>query len=253
MNSATKLVPFPLFHGSSNHYLSSFKLGSTPVAWSHKDTALRLLREVWDDLDRLRDQVATDAQEKLHWDITHERVPWFVQRVVDQSSSFSSNWQHGELYLTPSKRTAVSYACGGSRYGGELLRMCRDAIDVLAEVDYQRADELVRSSGSLERLIRGTELPPILVEFGNIKPGDLSTETQDRDVCDALSVLTDAKLQEALGSAEAVRELHGPGVNFRLSDGCGTVMRVYEVHVADIDNPSSSFSLQEVKSSDQWK
>ena len=107
MNSATKLVPFPLFHGSSNHYLSSFKLGSTPVAWSHKDTALRLLREVWDDLDRLRDQVATDAQEKLHWDITHGRVPWFVQRVIDQSSSFSSNWQHGELYLTPSKRTAV--------------------------------------------------------------------------------------------------------------------------------------------------
>ena len=96
-------VPFPLYHGSSSHHLAHFEPASPPAQWPYKSAALKLLRDVWTIL-RAR---GVDPE-------------WWVERVLDQSSGHA-NWQHGALYVTPSKLSAVRYSGGGAVYGGELL------------------------------------------------------------------------------------------------------------------------------------
>ena len=251
MNNSGELVPTPLYHGTSSHFLSAFKPGATPAMWPHKRAALRLLEDVWTDLSQLRDQVPCDLREKLAWGIAYEEIPFYVRNVIDQVSGHS-NWQHGELYLTPSKLKAVEYACRGAKHGGELVTMCRNALNALTGVDQQKAERLTGCAESLPRLLRGTDLPPILVEFDDIRIADLSTEVQEDDVSEALSLLTDKKLRETFGSDERVREIVGQQTNFRLANGCGVVGRVFEVHVEDQDNPSSPFALKEIDNSDQW-
>lgn len=251
MCSSKELVPFPLYHGSSSLFLSSFKPGTTPAPWPYKRAALCLLNDVWADLSQRGGQLPAEIRDDLLWDITYEEMPFYVRNIIDQVSRHS-NWQHGELYLTPSKLKAVEYARGGARYGGELVTMCKDALDSLTRVDPERAKQLIGRVPDLSTLLSGTDCPPILVEFVDVRLTDLSTETQGGDVLEELCSLTDKKLLEALGSEERVREIVGQQTNFRLTEGCGVVHRVFQVLGKDQDNPSSPFVLKEICSSGQW-
>lgn len=200
-------------------------------------------------MSRLRHEIPVDVRENLCWDVTYEEIPWFVKNVMDQASSYS-NWQHGELYLTPSKLTAVNYACGGARYGGELLTFCKTAIDALSRLDDKKANELNRNSESLTEFLRGTEQPPIIVQFDTLRIADLSTESSARDVREEIAFLTEGPMREVLGSEERILEILGQQTNFRLASGCGIVKRVFKVHVEDNDHyqPSDPFDLTEI----QW-
>ena len=234
MDNTTQFVPFPLFHGTSSHFLSAFKPGTTPSSWPYKDEALSLLNDVWFALRAFG------------------REPcWFVERVLNQASGHS-NWQHGELYLTPSKLAAVQYACGGAKYGGELLTFCNAAVDALAELDQTRADCLIQSAKNVAGFLKGTKSPPLLVELGDVKVADLSTERPRDDVLKALRSLANEDIRGALGSDERVREIMGQQTNFRLPGGCGLVKHVFEVRVEDIDNPSPAFNLKEIRNSELW-
>ena len=216
MNVADDIVPFPLYHGTSRHYLSAFKPGRPPADWPHKDDALRLLRDAWNALSPRRRQVPNDVR--------YDEILPTAKNIMEQSSRFT-NWQHGELYLTPSVRRAVSYGCAGARYGGELLTHCKTAIDVLAAVDQDKAKELSAMAESLKGLLQGTERPPLLIKFNDVRINELSTEVAGQDVRQRLSLLTN----------ELIRENLGQQTNFRLAKGCGVVTRVFEVHVADVD------------------
>ena len=141
MNASQNLLPFPLFHGTSSHYLSAFQPGYTPTLWPHKDVALRLLTDAWDELSLIRHEIPADVGKDLFGDVTHEEIPWMVKNVIEQAGGYS-NWQHGELYLTPSKRSAVRYAFRGARYGGELLTFCKTTIDALARIDDRKRRSL---------------------------------------------------------------------------------------------------------------
>ena len=224
MNVADNLVPFPLYHGTSSHYLSSFEPGCAPAAWLHKDDALRLLKDAWDALSLRRHQVPSDVRDNLEWNVDYDEMPWKATQLIEQNSGLS-NWQHGELYLTPSLKMAVYYGCRGARNGGELLTYCKKTIDALAKVDYDRAKEVSAATESLEGLLQGTERPPVLVEFNEVRVDELSTEVAGRDVRQQLSLLTD----------ESSRRFIGQQTNFRLAKGCGIVTRVSKVHVADVD------------------
>ena len=99
-------VPFPLFHGTSSHYLELFRPGTVPGDWPYGDAAISLLGETWAALREFG------------------REPdWWVERTLNQVSG-PANWQHGELYLTPSRLSAARYAVGRAIDGGELLTMC---------------------------------------------------------------------------------------------------------------------------------
>ena len=247
MNETENLVPFPLFHGTSSHFLSAFRPGCTPDPWPHKDVALKLLTDAWDILSARRHEASDDFRNRLGWDVNYESIPWYVKKVTDQESNLS-NWQHGELYLTPSKRKAVSYACGGARFGGELLTFCKTAIDGVRELDPSRADRLTKDAESLDEFLKGTLQPPILVQFDAIRTEELSAEAVDKDVRSELSLITE--MRDILGSEEKALETVGQQTNFRLAKGCGIVTRVFEVHVEDVDHhqPVDPFDLTEI----QW-
>lgn len=223
MDSNSQIISFPLYHGTSSHYLAGFKPGTTPTVWPHKGVALGLLRDAWAALREFG------------------REPeWWVERILDQESGFS-NWQHGELYVTPSRLSAESYAGGGAANGGELLTLCRSAIDELAELDRERADRLMRNAEGVTGFLKGSGLP-ILVEFVDVRVCDLMTERESDHVLTALSDL----------DSESMREVLGQQTNFRLMPGNGTINRVFELEIGDVDDPLTPFNLILIRTSKLW-
>jgi hypothetical protein len=96
--SSTQTVPFSLYHGSSSHYLPEFQPGTRVGLWPYKATALNLLRE-------------TSVELKEHG----AEFDFGIDSTLKQESG-RLNWQHGGLYVTPSKRTAVKYAATGASF-----------------------------------------------------------------------------------------------------------------------------------------
>lgn len=82
-------VPLALYHGSPSHYLANFRPGDPVSDWPHRQAALDLYRHGWTELKGLG----------------HVPERW-QERVLAQVSG-TANWQHGQLYVTPSRRTAV--------------------------------------------------------------------------------------------------------------------------------------------------
>ena len=218
-------VPFALYHGSSSHYLEHFRPGRQPSHWPYARHALELYRQVWTELKRLGH--------------AHD---WLRDRILAQDSGYT-NWQHGQLYVTPSRISAVRYAGGGAAHGGELLQCCRDAIDQLLGLDPARAAELLRDAQEIGRFFKEIGLP-ILVELGKVPVSGLSPERPSDDVS--------AQLAELLDFDEKMRELMGQQTNFRLAPGCGVVARVFELSIDDLGDPLSKFQLREIVDSDLW-
>ena len=230
MDSDSQIVPFPLFHGTSSHYLAAFKPGASLADWPHKDVALSLFRDAWAALQALG---------------CEPKKPW-VRHALNQASGHS-NWQHGELYVTPSKGTARMYADGGAIYGGELLTFCRCAVDRLAELDRERAESLMRDAESIAGFLKGAG-SPILVEFVDVSVCSLSPERSSDNVLDTLSHL------EALSRSgdECMREIIEQQTNFRLAPRGGTVGRVFEVESRDSNDPVSPFNLKPIHTAELW-
>ena len=225
MNSETSYVNFPLYHGTSSHYLSMFRPGDCPTEWPHRDDALGLFRRVWAELRNLG-----------------QEPEWHIDNMLNQVSG-SSNWQHGQLYLTPSVKTAVVYARNGARRGGELLRECAEALDTLAGMDRSIAERLLSSAGSVQPLLREDGWPPVLVQFDRVCVEDLLTENADSDVEEIL-----AQIETKEGFIRDVVERQS---NFRLVEGHGEIARVYVVEIDDNGDPMPKYSLKEINDHDK--
>lgn len=218
-------VPFVLYHGTSSHHLANFRPGNLLSHWPYKREALKLYRQVWMELRRIG-----------------HTPDWWQERVLTQESGFA-NWQHGQLYVTPSKVSAVRYASGGAAHGGELLQLCRNAIDELAKFDQSEADKLLNDARRVGSFLKETGVP-ILIEFENVRVRGLSAERSS----DSL----DSRLAELVKMNVRKREHLGQQINFRLAPGFGVVGRVFEVEIDDIDNPLSNFQLKEIVDSELW-
>ena len=220
MQTHDEAIPFPLFHGTSSYYLSAFPPGHAPSIWPHRDIALRLLRDAWDALQAIGQSPC-----------------WYICNVLNQTNGHS-NWQHGEIYLTPNELSAVRYAGGGAEYGGELLTLCRNAVDELARFDQNAALKLLSDVPSVAELLQGSGRP-ILVEFGDVHIADLSPERSSDTVPDLLSRLTNTEDQK-------LRQIMSQQMNFRLENGRGKVERVYELNIDDIANPLTKYQRREI-------
>ena len=233
MYSTDKLTPVPLFHGASGFHLDKFRPGTSPFTWPHHSTALSLLRDSWDTLKQHLPKIdPVDAH--------------ILERMAAQNSIGAFNWQHGALYVTASRKTAVNYAVWNGRYGGELLCHCKKALEILETFDLDRAGELLRKYGGLVKFLKGTETRPILIEFEGIRTTDLSTENQNGDVEKEMSLVID------LNYDQHFRDLLGQQTNFRLPSGCGIVKRVFEVDFQNRDDPWPC-PLHEILDSPLWK
>jgi len=192
---------FPLYHGTSSHYLDAFQIGKAPSPWLHMDDAINLLRNTCIELKR------------------HGQDPeWFLQNVLDQNGGHS-NWRHGALYATPSKYTAGKYAISNCEYGGELLTFCRISLEKLQEHDKERSQALIEAFPSISSFLCGGG-KPLLIEISELKPSDLSTEIEGRNVQDQII---------ALSENEILFELLGQQANFIINSGCGIVTAVTEI------------------------
>ena len=217
-------VPFPLYHGSSSHYLANFRPGRPLSHWPYAQDALDLYQRVWTALERFG------------------RTPdWWKAKMLTQESGHA-NWQHGELYVTPSERQAVRFAGDGGAHGGELLQRCREALDELAKLDPGKTTALLDSARGVRRFLEETG-QPILIEFTDVQVCGLSPERERDDVSERLAGL--------IAMDKGTREHMGlPG--FRLAPGCGVVARVSKASIEDIDDFLSDYQLAEIIDSDAW-
>ena len=218
-------VPFPLYHGTSSHHLKHFRPGQPPSNWPYALHALELYRQVWTELKLLG-----------------HAPDWWRERILVQDSG-PANWHHGQLYVTPSKNSAVGHAGGGAAHGGELLQCCRDALDLLSGRDPGRAAELLRGAEDIGHFLEQTG-QPILVEFRSVPVSGLSCERPSDDM--------GAQLAELADFDDKMRELMGQQSNFRLEPGCGVVAGVFELSIEDVGDPLSKFQLREIVDSDLW-
>lgn len=219
-----EFLNYRFYHGTSGHYRQSFILGCAPAPWPHKESALRLLCHVWTELRAVG-----------------QEPEWYVDYVMQQVGG-RSNWQHGELYLTLSRRKAVEYARGGARNGGELLGLCKDGLDLLDKIDSSKAAQLIKESGTLATYLQSNRQQPLVIEIGNIGIEDIAPE---RDIDDVTRLLARYASQDD----EKMRDIMGQGSNFRLSQGAGIVKRVFEVEGGSDTDPLSPFCLVELRES----
>ena len=210
-----RIVPFPLYHGSSTHYLHAFQPGGRLARWPLKEDAIDLLREVWTRLTAY-------GVEPEFW----------IRNMLEQKTG-PANWRHGVLHVTPSQRTAVNYAGGYAGHGGELMTHCREGLDRLAEVDESAERNLQEQAAPAIRELLAGGGEPILVEFFDVSVCSLEPETgRDRD----------QEIERLLGLTTQERELIGQQTNFQLSPGNGTVKAVRLLDIATPGHPISAFS-----------
>ena len=205
---------------------------------------MSLLREVWLEVSRRREHVPIEIRNEILWDTTYDRFPSYVKNMICQTTGVSTNWQHGELYVALSRSAAVKYARGGARFGGELLTWCKKGLEILEGLDQEKAAILTRNSELLHNLLRGTELPPILVEFRDVHIECLVPETQSSQ--NAAEFFLSIAGHIARNDDSSI--IHK---NFRLSSGCGTIEKVYEIHEA-LEGTSDEFHLREIDDHDLW-
>jgi hypothetical protein len=164
------ILNFPLFHGTSTHYLEFFQSGSPPKACPFRDQAIELLRKVSDAIK--------DAGGE---------IKFWIRDTLAQASG-ASNWQHGEIYLTPSLCTASKYARTGGAHGGELLTMCACSLSKLAEIDPDKSMLLRTEASDLQKFLNGGG-KPMLVVFENVNVDDLNPERASETMDDVLERL----------------------------------------------------------------
>lgn len=196
------LVLFPLFHGTSTLYIESFRNRAPPSLWPYRDRAIELLGKT---LKRL---VAVGGE-----------VEFWERDTLTQASG-NSNWQHGQLYLTPSRYTATKYARTGGRNGGELFAMCSKALDRLGERDAESANALLQEASDLRKFLQGGG-SPMLVVFERLRPSDLEAEKKTDSV--------DSLLDRLSTSDGYLRGVFAQQSNFRLKPSRGTVSRIESI------------------------
>lgn len=207
------MIPFPLYHGTSSHYLDNFKVGKPVTSSPYYDQSIALLNDVIVSLEK-----------------NGEYTEKYIDDICKQNINSGTNFQHGEIYLTPSIATAVRYAGSNAYFGGELLTTCQECLDrlqVINQKDFESFDERVKE---ILPLTNGSG-QPVLIEFKNISLGHLVSESNDENI--------EYEISELLDYDEKMRNIIGQQMNFRLKKNCGIVSNIYKL---DIENPGNTLT-----------
>lgn len=155
----------PLFHGTSSIYLKSINEhglgGANPIRQYGVTTFLR-------DLLALADETLTNDDE---WKSCRFAVQWMVNQ---DSFRDDANFQHGDAYLTPSRRSAVGYALTNP-FGSELITQSHRLYRILEA----RAPEGLRARMLDQHplvAVFSLEAKPILIVARNVTVAGLLSE-----------------------------------------------------------------------------
>jgi hypothetical protein len=200
-----KILPFPLYHGTSSIWRSSIEkygLGGRDIV-----KELRAIECLKAEILHLK--CLPDDQRPDEWDIKS------YEELASQGVVGRANFRHGEgVYLTPSRQTARNYS--RNQFGSEVISTCyllydKHGLKTLPE-NFPELFSL-NSSG-----------PPLIVRLQDIKVDDLVGECGD-DYFDGLGLLLEMyeearkKEQERRVNKMSVEEtidVYGQQVNFQL-------------------------------------
>jgi hypothetical protein len=122
-----------LYHGTSTLFLDSILQNG--LAGINPVTEWQLLE--------LSQEVYALSEAHLQKTPLFQKSSSSFQRMTEQANSGRMNFQHGDTYLSASKRTAVNYALG-KRYGSELLTYTVDFWQELIRHNISAASEELR-------------------------------------------------------------------------------------------------------------
>lgn len=112
-------LTFSLFHGTSSLFLPSILehgLGAkNPIEQLQVHRTLKYIVDL------------VESRYRNNEDWNSER--WMYEKFLQQASSDRANWQHGQVYLSPSEIKAAQYACS-NKYGSEMIS---ETISLLTE------------------------------------------------------------------------------------------------------------------------
>jgi hypothetical protein len=177
----------PLYHGTSTLFLDGIMqegLGKTNIC------------EKYDLIQILRDLTEIAVNNIEEWGYNE----WFLEDMVKQNTNSSTNWQHGQVYLSPSFNTAARYA-KTNKYGSEIVSyIIRIYEDVKSHhLTYTLKNEFLLNAMKQENM-------PIVIKIENIPISSLSCEA-DAKVAEQI---------EYLDKCEDI-ELDAQQVNFRIN------------------------------------
>jgi hypothetical protein len=215
--SAFVKIVFPLYHGTSSYSAPVFRSGMPTEAWPLKVAAFTFMRDI---VQAIR---ACGLQLEF----------WEEQTLVQESER--SNWQHGEIYLSPSRFTATRYALSNAAFGGELLTMSMQMLERVQEVDPAHAAALLDRHRKVLPMLAG-EGQPILLEIVGLTENDLLGEAIDEPPAKTLRLLEEFSRIPDKEVADAMVQQ----MNFRLKPGCGVIRQAFSVN--RLDDSDSRFS-----------
>ena len=224
-------VPIPLYHGTSTLFLPSimeFGLGAVnPIA------ELRVLDFARAIYPMVREHIAPDrswASKALSF-----------RKMVEQQSSVM-NWQHGDVYLSPSRHTAIRYAVN-KRVGSELLSYALDLLQELLNRGVAGVrDELYGQFPAIFELL-DVSVAPVVITVREVQPAALLDENGNAP--DMALDFVARVCKEFVESEEILGQ-----VNFRLREPSPPAMLTVQlICVTRYDPLAPQYRLYDVSSS----
>jgi hypothetical protein len=119
-------------------------------------------------------QLASVELDKEYMDYGWGMLRMTIECICSQSPGSRINWQHGDVYLTPSVNRAMSFAVE-NKYGSELFTNLKYLIDFIDKHTDKKAQALVAQYPLVQELL-AQEGRPIVFEINNLLADDLLDE-----------------------------------------------------------------------------
>ena len=155
-----------LFHGTNSLFLDSIEqygLGGINIV--AQTNVLPLAKELH--------QLAS-LELKNEYDRCPITFRWTISSICNQSAGSQINWQHGDVYLSPSVNRSMGFAVQ-NKYGSELFTYLKYLIDFIDKHTDDKAQTLLAKYPAVKELL-DQEGRPIVLEINNLLVDDLLDE-----------------------------------------------------------------------------
>jgi hypothetical protein len=225
------ILPFPLFHGTSTAFLEDIR----SLGLGAKDPLAEIgLYEFVKDLMPIIDA-------NLKGMAIYEARRQSFGLMAEQKIA-AMNFQHGQTYLSPSKKTAIRYAVN-KRYGSELLSYSLVFLQLLLDLEVPGvASELYQRHPAVFRFL-DISPSPMLVRADDVPLASLLTEN-GKDTAGSVE-----RLLQLWETGEKQLEEFGQQTNFRLINPlAASQTKLWFVNVTEWNSFTPKYTLYDLAS-----
>jgi len=163
----TKTKDLVFYHGTNTvfiDYIENYGLGGFDIVKESK--AVELLSKL--------DRIAEHNHSEKYMDAGRGMLRMSVSAILLQVSGDHINWQHGDVYITPSLNRAINYAVKNT-FGSELFTYTYHVYNFLTKIEISEAQEILDNYPIIKEIFSKNG-DPIVIEIGNLTDEDLLTE-----------------------------------------------------------------------------